>query len=109
MAKETYSICFDCGNAYAHRCRKILDGTPIEGWTAEELRGGGYMVEACPNFKKDWDHRVSAKKLGDLLGICEKTVQRTEAQKLIARVREKGYRLKIQSEKTYRSYYIYRI
>ncbi len=106
---EKHSLCFDCANAYAHRCRKILDGTPVQGWRARELKDGGYMVEACPHFEKDWDHRISAEKLGKFLGITGNTVQRTEAQKLIERVRKKGYRLKIQAEKTYRSYYIYRI
>ena len=107
--EETCSICFDCANAYAHRCRKIFDGTPVEGWTAKKMKDGGYMVEKCPNFKKDWDHRVNARKLGELLGISERTVQRMEPQELIAKVREKGYQLKIHIDKTYRSYYIYRI
>ena len=109
MIKEICSICFDCANAYAHRCPKIFDGTPIKGWTARELKDGGYMVEKCPNFRKDWDHRVKARKLGELLGISERTVQRMNAQKLMARAREKGYQLKIHVDKTYRSYYIYRI
>ena len=74
---ETCSICFDCANAYAHRCRKILDGTPVQGWRAKELKDGGYMVEACPHFKKDWDHRVNARKIGELLKLSERTVQRT--------------------------------
>ena len=107
--KINYSICFDCANAYAHRCRKILDGTPVQGWRAKELKDGGYMVEACPHFKKDWDHRVNARKIGELLKLNERTVQRMNAQKLIARVREKGYQLKIHVDKTYRSYYIYKI
>lgn len=106
---ETCSICFDCANAYAHRCRKILDGTPVQGWRAKELKDGGYRVEACPHFEKDWDHRVNARKIGELLKLNERTVQRMNAQKLIARVREKGYQLKIHVDKTYRSYYIYKI
>lgn len=107
--KINYSICFDCANAYAHRCQKIFEGTPIEGWTAQELDGGGYMVLQCPNFIKDWDHRVNAKKIGEMLKLSERTVQRMNAQKLIARVREKGYQLKIHVDKTYRNYYIYKI
>ena len=67
------------------------------------------MVEACPHFEKDWDHRVNARKIGELLKLNERTVQRMNAQKLIARVREKGYQLKIHVDKTYRSYYIYKI
>lgn len=104
-----HSLCFDCANAYANRCQKIFDGTPIEEWTAQELDGGGYMVLQCPNFIKDWDHRVNAKKIGEMLKLSERTVQRMNAQKLIARVREKGYQLKIHVDKTYRSYYIYKI
>lgn len=107
--KMKHSLCFDCANAYAHRCQKIFDGTPIEEWTAQELDGGGYMVLQCPNFIKDWDHRISAEKLGKFLGITGNTVQRTEAQKLIERVRKKGYQLKIHVDKTYRNYYIYKI
>lgn len=109
MLKETCSICFDCANAYAHRCRKIYDGTPIKGWTVRELKDGGYMVEECPNFKRDWDHRIRARDLSRILGICTDSVSRKAPGELIAIAREKGYQLKIQAGKTYRSYYIYRI
>ena len=106
---EKHSLCFDCANAYAHRCQKIFDGTPIEGWTAQELDDGGYMVPQCPNFIKDWDHRIKANDLSRILGISLKSVWQRAPQELIAIAKEKGYRLKIQAEITYRSYYIYRI
>ena len=46
---ETCSICFDCENAYAHKCQKIRDGTPIKGWSVEKGTEG-YRVLACPGF-----------------------------------------------------------
>lgn len=108
MSKETCSICFDCENAYAHKCRKILDGTPIKGWMVEKGTEG-YRVLACPRFQRDRNPWITAEELAKLLGVCIKTVHRTEPHKLIERAREKGYLLKIHVDKTYRSYYIYKI
>lgn len=87
---EKHSLCFDCSNAYAHRCQKIFDGTPIEGWTAQELDDGWYMVLQCPNFIKDWDHRIKANDLSRMLGISLKSVWQRAPQELIAIAKEKG-------------------
>ena len=54
------SICWDCQNAYAHKCCWFRDYTPVEGWVAKKKKHlidrknhTSYCVLECPNFVKD--------------------------------------------------------
>lgn len=60
MANSKPSICFDCQNGYAHKCKWVAFKTPIPGWKAEKRvfkqtvgTGFTYQVTSCPNFKKE--------------------------------------------------------
>lgn len=54
------SICWDCQNAYAHKCSWFRDYTPVKGWTAKKeeymtinKKHFTYCVLECPNFVAD--------------------------------------------------------
>ena len=57
------AICWDCAKATGG-CSWSADGTPVEGWKAEESeilvqRGNtlqAYCVEECPEFERDSWH-----------------------------------------------------
>lgn len=66
--KKESSICWDCANAYAHKCSWFKDYTPVEGWTAEKRKYNSgnrtitsYCVEQCPNFISDKIEKVVVK------------------------------------------------
>lgn len=97
MANSKPSICFDCQNGYAHKCKWVRRLKPIEGWKAEkreykEVLGTGftYVVIECPNFKKEIDREklwrdrkiielaqntnLSVREIGSICGVSEHTV-----------------------------------
>lgn len=89
-----YSICFDCRNARADKCRKIFDGTPINGWVADRVRGGGYVVKTCPNFKRDKSRtgeRLTVALVAHILHISERSIYRYDDSKVIKLLKDKGY------------------
>ena len=66
--KRLSSICWDCQNAYAHKCCWFKNYTPVKDWNAHyNAKTGSYMVDKCPNFvpdiKKETDREI-AKRLG---------------------------------------------
>lgn len=92
------SICFECKNAYAHKCEWVRSNTPITGWKVE--RGilenrEGICVLRCPNYKTDRDVKVkrsernkriielaqnsdlSIRKIADIVGVSDFTVAKT--------------------------------
>lgn len=85
------NICFDCANAYAHKCEKIAHGTPIDGWTAKELSGGGYDVKACPNYKCDF-MQTNFDEMGKILGKSKSSARYYEEIGTLSNMlKEKGY------------------
>ena len=61
---EKETLCWDCQNAYAHKCCWMERCHPVEGWdamptririyadgTAAAIRS--YLVRACPNYIPD--------------------------------------------------------
>lgn len=57
--KERESICFDCKNAYAHKCNWVRAGRAVKGFKYDvvEYSGAKYSktiaVRECPNFISD--------------------------------------------------------
>lgn len=47
------NLCFDCKNAYAHKCERILNGKPIKGSKIIVTESGNVIIRNCPNFKYD--------------------------------------------------------
>lgn len=54
------SICWDCQNAYAHKCCWFKNYTPVENWVAKKKKylidrknHTSYCVLKCPNFVAD--------------------------------------------------------
>ena len=89
-----YSICFDCQNARADRCRKIFDGTPVEGWTASEGMFGGFNVRACPNFLADTKRstdRMTGNEIAQVLKCSRRTVERKSDEDIIKGLIKRGY------------------
>jgi len=62
------SICWDCQNAYAHKCSWFKDYTPVKDWDAYyNAETGSYVVNKCPNFVPDVKKETAmaeAKRLG---------------------------------------------
>ena len=74
MRKDKPSICFDCENGYAHKCKWVAFKIPVKGWKAEkreyhEKSGSGftYSVSECPNFIADATVRQGKHEYDDLI------------------------------------------
>lgn len=96
------SICFNCKNAYAHKCKWVHSLTPIPGWTAvkrdikyKEGPISTYNVKRCPNFVPDGkiymskearnkriielakNSDLSIRKIAGIVGVSDFTVAKT--------------------------------
>lgn len=87
-----YNICWECGNACAHKCEYVRSGHAIDGWTAKECKGG-YLIDKCPNFVTDG--YIGLKNIAKILGLTENSILaylgRGQMHKVVDRAKEMGY------------------
>ena len=104
------SLCFYCSNARADRCKKILDGTPINGWIAKRTECGGCVVKKCPKFKHDKREsgvRTSMAEIARLCGCSERNLYRFTDEYIKALLKKSGYKTKIvRNENNRREFYL---
>lgn len=82
--KNKKTLCWDCQNAYAHKCSWFENFTPVPGWSALPTKikyahkvCDSFRVKECPNFVEDEKIEIKTnKEKAKEQGISLRTFQR---------------------------------
>lgn len=115
--KET--LCWDCEKALGY-CPWSERFDPVPGWNATPTKiplydgNGGYMdsflVHECPMFVPDCKGvKITSGQIRLMLNVSRRTFEKMSDQCLVAKMRELGYELTIDTLKVNRRFVISRI
>lgn len=90
---ETESICWTCENCTNENKCKWASCEPRDDWQVKHERGG-ITVRECPGYKADWIHG-DVKTISKILGVCQRTVHRYDNARIVRKLNEHGYAVKI--------------